>query len=105
MFRDPDIEALHRADLERLQLGRLQALVARLRERVPLYRERFARAGVTAESIRSLADLRRLPFTTSADLRDTYPAGLLAVPMDEALRLRAKRPIDRMLELSVSVGT
>jgi phenylacetate-CoA ligase len=87
MFRDPDIEALHRADLERLQLGRLQALVARLRERVPLYRERFARAGVTAESIRSLADLRRLPFTTSADLRDTYPAGLLAVPMDEALRL------------------
>jgi phenylacetate-CoA ligase len=73
--------------LERLQLGRLQALVARLHARVPLYRERFGGAGVTAESIKSLADLRRLPFTTSADLRDTYPAGLLAVPMDEALRL------------------
>jgi Coenzyme F390 synthetase len=87
MFRDPGIEALRRADLERLQLGRLQAVVARLHERVPPYRERFDAAGVTAESIRSLADLRRLPFTTSADLRDTYPAGLLAVPMDEALRL------------------
>ena len=87
MFRDRGIEALARADLERLQLGRLQALVARLHERVPLYRERFVGAGITAASIKSLADLRRLPFTTSADLRDTYPAGLLAVPMDEALRL------------------
>jgi len=87
VFRDPGIEALHRAELERLQLGRLQALVARLHERVPLYRDRFAGAGVRAESIKSLADLRRLPFTTSADLRDTYPAGLLAVTMDEASRL------------------
>jgi phenylacetate-CoA ligase len=87
MFRDRGIEALPRADLERLQLGRLQALVARLHERVPLYRERLVAAGVTAASLKTLADLRRLPFTTSADLRDTYPAGLLAVPMDQALRL------------------
>jgi phenylacetate-CoA ligase len=87
MLRDPGIEALPRADLERLQLARLQALVARLRERVPLYRDRLVGAGVTAESIKSLADLRRLPFTTSADLRDTYPAGLLAIPMDQTLRL------------------
>jgi phenylacetate-CoA ligase len=87
MFRDRGIEALPRADLERLQLGRLQALVSRLHERVPLYRERFGGAGIMAESIKSLADLRRLPFTTSADLRDTYPTGLLAVAMDQALRL------------------
>ena len=87
MFRDRGIEALPRADLERLQLGRLQALVARLHERVPLYRERLVAAGVTDASLKTLADLRRLPFTTSADLRDTYPAGLLAVPMDQALRL------------------
>jgi Coenzyme F390 synthetase len=87
MFRDRGIEALARADLEQLQLGRLQALVARLHERVPLYRERFLGAGITAASIKSLVDLRRLPFTTSADLRDTYPAGLLAVPMDQTLRL------------------
>jgi phenylacetate-CoA ligase len=87
MFRDRGIEALGRADLQRLQLGRLQALVARLHEQVPYYRERFVAAGITASSIKSLADLRRLPFTTSADLRDNYPAGLLAVPMDQALRL------------------
>ncbi|MGB8298538.1 MAG: phenylacetate--CoA ligase [Polyangia bacterium] len=87
MFRDRAIEALPRADLERLQLGRLQALVARLHEQVPFYRERLVAAGITAASIKTVADLRRLPFTTSADLRDTYPAGLLAVPMDHALRL------------------
>jgi len=87
MFRDRGIETLQRADLEQLQLGRLQALVARVQERVPLYRERLARAGVTAESIKSLGDLRRLPFTTSADLRDSYPTGLLAIGMDETLRL------------------
>jgi phenylacetate-CoA ligase len=73
--------------LEQLQLGRLQALVTRLHQQVPFYRERFVEAGITAASIKSLADLRRLPFTSSADLRDTYPAGLLAVPMDQALRL------------------
>ena len=87
MFRDRGIEALSRADLEQLQLGRLQALVTRLHQQVPFYRERFVEAGITAASIKSLADLRRLPFTSSADLRDTYPAGLLAVPMDQALRL------------------
>jgi len=87
MFRDRGIEALGRADLQQLQLGRLQALVARLHERVPYYRERFVAVGITTASIKSLADLRRLPFTTSADLRDNYPAGLLAVPMDQTLRL------------------
>jgi phenylacetate-CoA ligase len=87
MFRDRGIETLLRADLDRLQLDRLQALVARLQERVPLYRDRLAGAGVTPKHIKSLGELRRLPFTTSADLRETYPAGLLAVPMDEALRL------------------
>jgi len=87
MLRDPGLEALGRVELERLQLTRLQALVARLCRRVPFYRERLAGVGIEAESIRSLADLRRLPFTTAADLRDNYPAGLLAVPMDNALRL------------------
>ncbi|HEX7599773.1 MAG TPA: phenylacetate--CoA ligase, partial [Polyangia bacterium] len=87
MFRDPGVEALGRPDLERLQLARLQALVGRLGERVPFYRERFAAAGITAAAIKDLSDLRHLPFTTSADLRETYPAGLLAVPMDATLRL------------------
>jgi phenylacetate-CoA ligase len=82
------VETLPRADLARLQLERLRALVTRA-VRVPLHRERLAAAGVTADAIRTLDDLRRLPFTTKADFRDTYPFGLLAVPMDQVVRIHA----------------
>jgi phenylacetate-CoA ligase len=82
------VETLPRADLERLQLERLRALVAHA-ARVPLHRDRLAAAGVTADGIRTLGDLRRLPFTTKADFRDTYPFGLLAVPMDQVVRIHA----------------
>jgi phenylacetate-CoA ligase len=83
------IERTPRAELEALQLARLQQQVARAAERVPLYRERLRRAGVTAADIRSLGDLRRLPFTVKDDFRDTYPFGLLAVPMTDVVRLHA----------------
>jgi phenylacetate-CoA ligase len=82
------VERLPRADLERLQLERLRALVERA-ARVPLHRDRLAAAGVRSDGIRALDDLRRLPFTTKADFRDTYPFGLLAVPMDEIVRMHA----------------
>ncbi|MGA3269079.1 MAG: phenylacetate--CoA ligase [Verrucomicrobiota bacterium] len=87
MFRDQAIETLERAALERLQLQRLQETVRRVAAQVPFYRQKFAELGVKPGDVRSLADLRRLPFTTSADLRANYPAGLLAVPFDDALRL------------------
>jgi phenylacetate-CoA ligase len=87
MLRDPALEALSRPELERLQLARLQNLVTRLAERVPFYRSAMAAAGVSPDSIKTLDDVRRLPFTTSADLRDNYPTGLLAVPMEQAMRL------------------
>ncbi len=83
------MERLPRAELERLQLGRLRGLVAFVAERVPFYRQRLDRAGVRAEDIRSLADVGRLPFTTKADFRDTYPFGLLAVPIEDVVRLHA----------------
>ncbi len=83
------IERLSRADLEALQLRRLRELVAYAGERVPLYRERLRAAGVRAEDLRTLADVRRLPFTTKTDFRDTYPYGLLAVPMSEVVRIHA----------------
>ncbi len=82
------VETLPRADLARLQVERLRALVARAL-RVPLHRDRLAAASVKADGIRTLDDLRRLPFTTKADFRDTYPFGLLAVPMDEVVRIHA----------------
>jgi phenylacetate-CoA ligase len=87
MFWDQAIETIDRAALERLQLQRLQETVRRVAAHVPFYQQKFAELGVTPGDIRSLADLRRLPFTTSADLRANYPTGLLAVPLDDALRL------------------
>jgi phenylacetate-CoA ligase len=87
MFRDQAIETIRRSELERLQLQRLQDTVRCVAARVPFYRQKFAELGVKPEDIRSLADLRRLPFTTSADLRANYPTGLLAVPYDATLRL------------------
>jgi phenylacetate-CoA ligase len=83
----PEEETLARPALEALQLERLKRTVARVCESVPLYRKKFEQAKVTPGDIRTLADLRRLPFTTGADLRESYPAGMLAVPLDETLRL------------------
>jgi phenylacetate-CoA ligase len=82
------IERLPRSDLTRLQVERLRALLERA-ARVPLHRERLAAAKVGPGDIRSLDDLRRLPFTTKADFRATYPFGLLAVPMDQIVRIHA----------------
>jgi phenylacetate-CoA ligase len=86
-FWDRRTETLKRSALEALQLERLQATVRRVARRVPLYRQRLAEAGVQPRHIRSLADVRRLPFTTNADLRTTYPDGLVAVAADDRLRL------------------
>ena len=76
-----------RERLEALQLERLQALVAYVKERVPLYRDRLS--GVESGDIGSLSDLRSLPFTRKDDLRDTYPLGMLAVPRADVARLHA----------------
>ena len=89
MVHDPALfspeETFSRGELERLQLERLQALVARLKERVPFYRERLRATPVP----RSLAELATLPFTQKADFRDTYPLGLLAVSERELRRVHA----------------
>jgi phenylacetate-CoA ligase len=83
------VERMPRAERESLQLARLKSLVARLSERVPLYRERLRAAGVQAADIRSLADLAGLPFTVKDDFRQTYPYGLLAVPIEDVIRVHA----------------
>jgi phenylacetate-CoA ligase len=83
----PEQETLSRPALARLQLERLQSTLARVWDRVPFYRKKCEAAQVTPESIRDLTDVQRLPFTTGADLRESYPAGLLAVALDETLRL------------------
>ena len=87
MFWDRELETLDRSALTRLQRERLQATVVRVADRVPFYRRRFEECGVAPEQIRSLDDVRRLPFTTNADLRENYPDGLLAVERSDVLRL------------------
>ena len=87
MFWDQASETLPRPLLEQQQLARLQETVRRVASRVPFYQRRFAELGLGPEAIRSLADVRRLPFTTSDDLRAHYPAGLLAVSPEEPVRL------------------
>ncbi len=82
-------ETLAREDMRDLQLRRLQETVQRVYERVPAYRQKMQDAGVHPADIRSLDDLRKLPFVTKADMRDNYPFGLFAVPKDELVRIHA----------------
>jgi len=86
---NPAMETMPRADLEHLQLDRLTQVVMRVYERVPFYRQRFDEAGLRPNSVRSLADLRRLPFTYKRDFRDHYPFGLFATPRNEVVRIHA----------------
>ena len=81
-------EALSRDEIEALQLERLKHVVE-IASRSPFYQERLAEAGVTADSIKSLDDVRRIPYTTKDDLRGQYPYGLTTVPTDELVRLHA----------------
>jgi len=87
MYWQPEIETLPRPQLEGLQLTRLRDLLRRLANGPSVYRQRLAAANLSADVLQSLDDVRRLPFTTSADLRDHYPDGLLAVPRTEVARL------------------
>jgi phenylacetate-CoA ligase len=86
----PTVSAPDFAPLEQLravQLQRLQTVVERAYRQVELFRSRMDELGLTPADVVSLDDLRRLPFTKKSDLRDTYPFGLIASPMDEVVRL------------------
>ncbi|QCD54104.1 phenylacetate--CoA ligase PaaK [Streptomyces hawaiiensis] len=84
-----DAERLTREQLRELQLDRLRRSLRHAYDNVEAYREKFDAAGVCPDDCRSLADLSRFPFTMKADLRDTYPFGMFAVPMDQVRRVHA----------------
>jgi phenylacetate-CoA ligase len=87
-----ELEPIEKATVEalrRLQLERLQGSLGHAYEKVPHYRRKFDEAGVKPSDCRSLRDLARFPFTTKADLRETYPFGMFAVPMDRVVRIHA----------------
>src|SRR6516162_8114664 len=86
---DPDAETMPREALSVLQTTRLKQTLQRAYADVPHYRSKWEAAKVGPDAFRSLADIARFPFTTKADLRDTYPFGMFAVPREELRRLHA----------------
>lgn len=82
-------ETLSRKEIEKLQLDRLKKTVKLNYEKVPAYRVKMDDAGLKPEDIKSLDDLKRLPFTSKQDLRDNYPFGLFTVPKKELVRIHA----------------
>ena len=83
------VEKCSPRELQQLQLERLRWSLGHAYSNVARYRQKFDAAGVQPADLRSLADLAQFPFTTKADLRDTYPFGMFAVPMDRIVRIHA----------------
>ena len=89
MYWNKPVESMERGALDRLQLSRLQKTIHRVYQNVPVYRERMQAKGMVPEDIRTLEDIRKLPFTQKSDLRDNYPYGLFAAPQEEIVRIHA----------------
>ncbi len=89
MYWEPDKECMAREDLEQLQLERLQSTLYRVGTHVPFYKKKFEELKFNYDNVRSLDDLRRLPFTIKQDLRDNYPYGLFAVPLRDVVRVHS----------------
>ena len=82
-------ETLSRAEIEKIQLERLQETVPRVYAKVPAYRKKMDDAGVKPDDIKTLDDLAKLPFVTKQDMRDNYPFGLFAVEKKDLIRIHA----------------
>ncbi len=84
-----EAETMPRPRLRELQLERLKKVVAWVTERVPFYQKLYGEAGISADDIQSLEDIAKLPFTYKQDLRDHYPFGMFAVPLNELRQIHA----------------
>ena len=87
-YFNPEVETLSRAELEELQLKRLKETVKHCMNS-PFYKKRIEEAGLTPDDIQTLDDVRKIPFTTKQDLRDTYPFGIASVPLEQCTRLHS----------------
>ena len=85
----PEIETLSRNDIHAVQLEKLKKQVAMVYEKVEWYRNKMDEMGVSPSDIQTLEDVKKLPFTDKTVLRDTFPYGLFAVPLDEIIELHA----------------
>ena len=88
-YWNPTYECMSSEEMTRVQTERLINTVKRIYYNVPFYRDKMQKAGVEPGDIKSLEDLKKLPFTYKQDLRDTYPYGLFAVPLSEIVRIHA----------------
>ncbi|MEW6614124.1 MAG: phenylacetate--CoA ligase [Thermodesulfobacteriota bacterium] len=89
MIWDKEFETLPREALEALKLKRMQNVVERVYTNVPFYKNAFDEKGFKPKDVKSMDDLKRLPFTNKQDLRDNYPYGLFAVPLESVVRIHA----------------
>ena len=89
MFWDREYETMPREKLRELQVERLKNTLDRVYDNVPFYRRAMDQKGIKPADIKSLDDVRKLPFTVKQDLRDNYPFGLFAVPLEDVVRVHA----------------
>lgn len=82
-------ETMSRKDMEALQLERMQKIVRYAYDNVPFYKKKYDEAGFDPDSLKTLEDVNRIPFTVKSDLRDNYPYGLCAVPLKKLQRVHA----------------
>jgi phenylacetate-CoA ligase len=86
---NPEYECMHREELHELQFKRLQMTLRWVYDNVPFHRERLEKLKIKPGDIRSLEDLRKLPFTEKADFKAAYPYGLFALPLEKVIRVHA----------------
>ncbi len=89
MYWNNAVECMDENEMKRIQDERLRSTVKRVYDNVPYYREKMVQAGITPEDIRGAQDLGKLPFTYKNDLRDNYPFGTFAVPLEDVVRVHA----------------
>ena len=89
MIWNDDFETLPREAIESLQLKRLKQTLEKVYATVPFYRNSFDEIGVKPADLKSLEDLKKFPFTLKQDMRDNYPYGLFAVPLEQIVRIHA----------------
>ena len=83
----PEIETMSQEQIRKLQSERLVKQVRHVYDNVPYYRAKMEEKGITPEDIHGVEDLHKLPFLTKSDLRDAYPYGLLATPLQDCVRI------------------
>ena len=91
-YFNPERETMTREQIEAFQLERLKETVRHCMNNA-IYQKKFKEAGITPDDIKTLDDVRKLPFTTKSDLRDNYPFGMACVPLRDCVRLHSSSAI------------